>query len=158
MESRASKEKNATVIRPIPTHIHATRAARHTNCIRAAGRKSWTSPRAFIARETHNSPPVPAPITRNRKISSSTFIVSPEPAGGYRLQSARQGKSRQCPTSATDLPFHREPTTREWPQSRRKRRTQAERNCNPPRSAPARSEERRVGKESRSRCGTYQKK
>src|SRR5215469_9732870 len=72
MESMASREKNATVIMPTPIHIQPTPAARHTNRPSAVGRKSWTSPSAFMACETHNSPPVPAAMIRVRKTISST--------------------------------------------------------------------------------------
>ena len=45
---------------PTPNHIHFTRKARPMTRTMAAGRKSWTSPTCFMARETHSSPPVPA--------------------------------------------------------------------------------------------------
>src|SRR5208282_3149137 len=64
LDNTASNEKNAVAIRPKPIHIHETRNARRTTPTSAAGRKSFTSPTAFMARETHNSPPVPAQITR----------------------------------------------------------------------------------------------
>ena len=86
MESIASREKNATVIMPIPIHIHPTRAALHTNRASAAGRKSWTSPTAFMACETHSSPPVPAATISVRKTISSTFTFSPWFADGYDRQ------------------------------------------------------------------------
>src|ERR1700733_11246425 len=71
MESAPSKEKNARAIKLTPAHIHPTRRARPITRAMAAGRKSFTSPTAFIARETHSSPPVPATtMTRNRMTSS----------------------------------------------------------------------------------------
>ena len=41
----------------------------------AAGRKSFTSPTAFMARETHSSPPVPATTMSRKRITSSKLAA-----------------------------------------------------------------------------------
>src|SRR3984885_10393648 len=71
MESAPSKEKNARAIKLTPAHIHPTRRARPITRAMAAGRKSFTSPTAFIARETHSSPPVPATTMTRKRMTSS---------------------------------------------------------------------------------------
>src|SRR5450755_402560 len=61
------------VIMAMPIHIHPTKNARRINRSSAAGRKSWTSPMSFMARVTHNSPPVPATmIIRNKRASRTS--------------------------------------------------------------------------------------
>src|SRR5271166_1427688 len=52
----ASREKNPSVINATPIHIHFRHKARPNTLTSAAGRKSWTSPISFMARETQSSP------------------------------------------------------------------------------------------------------
>src|SRR5271156_637161 len=64
MDKAPSREKNATVIIAPPSHIQGTRSARRITFAPSIGRKLGASPTTFIARETHNSPPVPATTIR----------------------------------------------------------------------------------------------
>src|ERR1700731_2512634 len=68
MDKAPNKEKNATVIIPPPSHIQGTRSARRMTFATSAGRKLGLSPTTFIARETHNSPPVPATTIKPNRI------------------------------------------------------------------------------------------
>src|SRR5258705_12516802 len=60
MDKAPSRAKNATAIIPPPSHIQGTRSARRMTFATSVRRKLGLSPTTFIARETHNSPPVPA--------------------------------------------------------------------------------------------------
>src|SRR6266581_3511917 len=60
MDKAPNRAKNATAIIPPPSHIQGTRSALRMTFAISAGRKLEVSPTTFIARETHNSPPVPA--------------------------------------------------------------------------------------------------
>src|ERR1700675_664723 len=60
MDKAPNKAKNATAIIPPPSHIQGTRSALRMTFASSVGRKLGLSPTTFIARETHNSPPVPA--------------------------------------------------------------------------------------------------
>src|ERR1700722_286717 len=64
MDKAPSRAKNAPAIIPTPSHIQGTRSALRITFVTSIGRKLGASPTAFIARETHNSPPVPATTIR----------------------------------------------------------------------------------------------
>src|ERR1700731_1539300 len=71
----------------IPAHSHPTRMARRRTRAIARGRKSLTSPTTFMARETHNSPPVPATTIRAKRIASNNLAVLQ--ANRFSLRAAR---------------------------------------------------------------------
>src|ERR1700675_2510739 len=60
---------------PIPAHNQPTRMARKIKRAIARGRKSFTSPTTFMARETQSSPPVPATTIRKKRIASSKLAL-----------------------------------------------------------------------------------
>src|SRR5271163_2142321 len=100
MESAPSKEKNAKAINPTPAHIQPTRRARPITRAMATGRKSFTSPTAFIARETHSSPPVPATTMSRNRTTSST--LAPAHARRAALKAARVALPDYQHTQADD--------------------------------------------------------
>src|SRR5580700_7087731 len=77
----------------IPAHNHPTRMARRRTRAIARGRKSFTSPTTFMARETHNSPPVPATTMREKRIASSNLALLQAWGWAHRvgLRAARAG-------------------------------------------------------------------
>src|ERR1700730_3582891 len=68
MDKAPSRAKNATAIIPPPSHIQGTRSALRITLATSVGRKLGASPTTFIARETHNSPPVPATTIKVNKM------------------------------------------------------------------------------------------
>src|SRR5580704_13227247 len=60
---------------PIPAHNHPTRMARKIKRAIESGRKSFTSPTTFMARETQSSPPVPATTIREKSSASSKLAL-----------------------------------------------------------------------------------
>src|SRR5260370_32639005 len=68
MDKAPSRAKNATAIIPPPSHIQGTRSALRITFATSVGRKLGASPTTFIARETHNSPPVPATTIKIKRM------------------------------------------------------------------------------------------
>src|SRR5277367_597911 len=68
MDKAPNRAKNATAIIPPPSHIQGTRSALKITLATSVGRKLGASPTTFIARETHNSPPVPATTIRANRM------------------------------------------------------------------------------------------
>jgi hypothetical protein len=80
-ESRARREKNPTAMRLTPIHIQGRRMERRTKLKIDPGLKSWISPMLFMARLTHNSPPVPATIMKKNRATSRSKMVNSRGVG-----------------------------------------------------------------------------
>src|SRR5271170_262990 len=99
MDKAPSREKNATVIIAPPSHIQGTRSARRITFAASIGRKLGASPTTFIARETHNSPPVPATTIKVNKMKCGNLNLPRRSRIGAADHKNAQANNRDTGTS-----------------------------------------------------------